>query len=302
VPDFYVNQDGGPGGSKDKAEVNRKIKAPREGLARGLDLLMQVGIQGRSDGAGALVVETGWFDGLLKQNRTVRKFLAGMQTVGLALAQIESETVIRSTRFPVMMAALHALAKACADHYDPNQRVSYFARCDFGALEPGYTVDPGELYRVFNAEDMEKLRILHRYFLDRGYRAQVFLSETHAWEVKYQGSRKVKSTPLFQVEWQDREKRPLRVQVKCASTNRIVGQVPKQSAALQDDFRSKRVNLCRGSECDWCKNHPSLGPAVLEYRGEQIPICWYTNPDVKELTDQAVELVKEYAVMHEALV
>jgi hypothetical protein len=40
---------------------------------------------------------------------------------------------------------------------------------------------------------------------------------------------------------------------------------------------------------------------VVEYKGERRTICWYINPDVRELNDSQVDLIQQYALMHETL-
>ena len=119
-------------------------------------------------------------------------------------------------------------------------------------------------------------------------------------EVKYQGRRQVKSSPLYQVEYSERFLNPLRVFIKCASNNRIAALIPHQSKALEDDF-FQRAYPCQGTKCDWCKNKKNMGPSQYEYEGEVKTICWYSNPDIPELNAEAVDLIQQYALMHEEL-
>jgi hypothetical protein len=118
--------------------------------------------------------------------------------------------------------------------------------------------------------------------------------------VKYQGDRKIKATPLYPVDYDDRYLRPLRMQIKCVSSARLVDLMPSQSQLLQDDF-SRRVNVCRADECNWCQNQKALGPSELVYNGESRTVCWYTNPDVREFDENTVELIQQYEQLHAGL-
>jgi len=110
----------------------------------------------------------------------------------------------------------------------------------------------------------------------------------------------VKATPLFQIEYDDRHARPLRMQIKCASTQRIIELLPRQSQMLQDDF-IRKANICRGDECGWCRNQKTLGPSMVEYNGEWKELCWYTFPDIHEFNEDTVELIQQYEQMHARL-
>ncbi|MEW6524155.1 MAG: hypothetical protein AB1445_11430 [Bacillota bacterium] len=49
----------------------------------------------------------------------------------------------------------------------------------------------------------------------------------------YQGNRKTKATPLFEVEYSERHLDPLRAKIKCASANRLAALIPLQPEILQ---------------------------------------------------------------------
>lgn len=199
-----------------------------------------------------------------------------------------------------MMPALQSLAAACAQVSDERAGRFYFARCDFKALKKGYTVDAMDLYRIYNPVDFKHAAQLHEFFSSLGYKTEVTIAGVEYWNVKYQGNRKIKASPLFQMDFDERKVVQRQVFVKCASSSRIVDLIPLHSQALQDDFFSRK-NICNGDKCNWCEGKKGLGPSVLEYNGEQTIICWYTNPDVRELTDETVEVIKEYAYLHEEL-
>lgn len=44
-----------------------------------------------------------------------------------------------------------------------------------------------------------------------------------------------------------------------------------------------------------------MGPSVFEYAGDKKTICWYMQRRFTELDSEAVRLVKQYALLHDAL-
>jgi hypothetical protein len=190
------------------------------------------------------------------------------------------------------------LAQACAANSDVKDGRFNFARCDFQALQPGYKVQALDIYRVFPAADYAHLEDLHRFFSERGYKVEVNHNDVHGWEVTYQGDKKIKASPLFEVHYSERFYTPRRLSIKCASTSRIVPVLEQQPEILQEDF-SKRVIRC--GDCGWCKNSKILGPTEYTYKGETFNICWYSFPDVYDLGPETVRLIQQYALMHESL-
>jgi hypothetical protein len=291
-------EEGEPHEKERKQEVTARLKAPKEMVASGLDFLAGAGIQGQLVGDD-LVVEQG--AALIKQTKVKRKFLQGLESAGLAVLADNDRVTLRNSQFPAMLPALQALARACAQYPRQQENQFHFARCDFRVLDqPGYCPEAMQLYRESAGEDLDRLTALHEYFTGLGYRTITGISEPFFWIVQYQGNRKVKATPLLQVEYQDRYCKPLRVQIKCASTGRIAALLPHQSQALQDDFM-RRAFPCRGDECGWCRNNKNLGPTVVTYQGEEKTLCWYSFPEVHGFDDRSVDLLEEYARMHEQL-
>jgi hypothetical protein len=309
LPDAFIAEN--ESNQKDKKqEVNRLLDKPREMIAQGVDYLMLVGAQGRLDGQ-ALVIPD--YAALVKQAKIGKKFLQGMESAGLVVSSVNQTITLRNSVFQEMMPALHILAKCCAEYengaivtgWAAGQRCwpvgkFLFAGCDFRALQ-SYQPQAQDLYRYFNGLDYELVEQLHAYFSSRNYKTDIGIGGPSAWSVRYQGDRKVKATPLFQVEYEDRFARPMRMQIKCASTARIADLLPKQSQLLQDDFH-RRANICRGDDCGWCKNQKTLGPTVVEYNGDFRTLCWYTTPDIRVFDDNTVELIEQYEQMHAALV
>ena len=103
------------------------------------------------------------------------------------------------------------------------------------------------------------------------------------------------------MEYDDRFAWPLRMQIKCASAQRIAALLPQQPMLLQDDF-IWRTYACRGDECGWWRNNKALGPTVVDYHSKQRTVCWYTYPDIHEITADTVELVRQYEQLHAQLV
>jgi hypothetical protein len=294
-PDSSIAEDE-PNAKEKKQAVKRLLDKPRKMIATGLDFLMQAGTKGSLE-EGALRLEN--YAATLEQSGVKKKYLAGLDATGLAIALNGDRAVFTSSRFAAMMPALQALATRCAAYPDQNLGRFLFACCDFRALG-GYKPQALDLYRAFDDPARERVTDLHAYFSDQSYKTEIGIHAPFAWNVKYQGDRKIKATPLFQVDYDDRYSRPLRMQIKCASTQRLAALLPKQPQLLRDDFM-RRANICRGDECNWCQNQKTLGSTTLELNGETRTFCWYTNPDVRELDDNTVELIRQYERMHAEL-
>ncbi len=289
--DSYV--EGEPNGTAHKAELNRKLKKPRELIAAGLDFVMEAGLLGKLDGE-ALVFEIHE-----KPSRSLQTFFKALETAGLKIVDSDDTIKLSSTSFPAMMPALQALAQACAGYPEARLGAFHFARCDFRALQPGFIPNPLDLYRCSSPEDYECAATLHNYFIGKHYRANVTISSMAAWLVQYQGKRQIKATPFFQVEYQERYRNPFTLSIKPASTPRILALIFNQSQMLQEDF-FRRVYRCQGARCNWCKNNKTLGPTSLEYKGQPVTVCWYANPAVT-VDKNTIALVEEYEQMHAGL-
>jgi hypothetical protein len=296
-PDIYINKDG-PDGSKDLQEVNRKLKSSREAIVKGIDFLMASGSNGKVKGQ-ELVLDLEVL-GAFKKTKPGAKFLLGLEGIGLSVTVEGDQMVMVSQTHPGMMPALHALAQACLRYSDQRLGRFLFTRCEFKALEKDYFPGVLDLYCIFNHPASARLASLHEFFMKMKYKTEVVIAGVEYWMVTYQGNKKIKSTPLFQVEFFDRRKDPLQLSIKCVSASRLTPFLPQTSQHLQDDF-FMRKNICNGDKCNWCKDKKGLGPSILVYDGKETTICWYTNPDVKVFNDDTVELVKEYTYLHEQL-
>jgi hypothetical protein len=294
-PDASIAQDE-PNAKDKKQEVKRLLVKPREMIAAGLDFLLQAGAQGSLDD-GALSLEN--YPGIFKESRVGKKFLSGMESTGLTIAVTGDKAVLTDSRFPGMMPALQALARSCAAYHDLEMGKFLFTSCDFRALG-GYAPQAMDLYRAFEGFEHQLVTDLHAYFSSKNFKTEMSISVPFAWVVKYQGDRKIKSTPLFQIEYDDRYAHPLSMQIKCVSTARLVDLMPNQPQLLQEDF-AHRVFTCRGDACGWCRNQKTLGPSVMEIRGAPLSVCWYTIPDLREFDDHTFELIRQYEQMHAQL-
>lgn len=285
-----------PDAKDKKQQVKKLLDKPRGMINAGLDFLMLIGQQGILESQ-SLYVDG--YEALVKQSKVSKKFLEGLEKVGMKVSPSNGGKRIENTQHPLMMPALKVFAEHCAAYRNALLGKAQFARCD---LRAGIDTipQPMELYRAFDGEVAERVVHLHEYFTGKGYQTEVTVTSPFAWLVQYQGSRKIKASPMFQVGYDDRYARPMRMQIKCASTNRIAPLLPKQSQALQDDFM-RRVFRCQGDKCGWCRNKKTLGPTMMIYRGEEVIACWYSNPDVAVLDEGMVALIKEYEQMHTRL-
>ena len=280
------------------AQLTRKIKKPKDTIKAGLDFLAMLGLKGSLQGDNLLLSQEEAAP-FVKMSRTGKKFIQGLASAGLTMTEAGDHFIFSSSRFPKMMPALKALSEQCARHHETGVGCYNFERCDFKALQQDdYTPDALELFSVFTEEEFKHISDLHRFFVERGYKPIYGIRGVSFWMVQYQGKKQIKATPLFQVEYHDRHLNPFRVQIKCASANRLTPFMPEQPKALQADFVA-RVNKC--GDCTWCRNQKVLGPSEFEYEGQKLKVCWYVNPDVDPVKDETVELIKQYAYLHESL-
>jgi len=294
-PDDYIAENE-PNEKDKKQEVKRLLDKPKAMIEAGLDFLMLAGLQGNLDGK---MLRLNDYPAILKDSGAGKKFLAGLEGTGLGISVLGDQVELTCPRFTSMMPALQALAKQCATYSDERLGKFIFATCDFRALN-GYETQAPDLYHAFDGAEARLVTELHEYFESKGYRAEVGIHAPGAWTVKYQGDRNIKSTALYQVDYLDRYLRPLRMQIKCASTQRLADIFPSQPQLLQADFE-RRVNTCRGDNCRWCDRQKTLGPAQIEFRSGPRTVCWYTNPDVRVFDENTAEMIRQYEQMHARL-
>lgn len=281
-----------------KQEVKRLLDRPRGLVTNGLNFLRLAGLHGQVAPDGAALLLEG-YAARVKESKAGKPFLKGLESAGLALNVSADTAHLACPAWPGMLPALQALARRCAAQADENLAGFLFAAGDFHTA-PGSMPRVTDLYRFFEGAEGQRVLQLHAYFTGKGYKTETEIVGPNNWVVKYQGERKIKSTPLFQVLYDDRHARPLRMQIKCASTGRIAALLPQQSLELQTDFW-QRTFLCRGDACRWCRNKKTLGPSLLEFNGEARTVCWYSNAEIRRFDDQTVALIEQYEQMHTAL-
>ena len=294
--DVYVDK----GDDKDrKKKVAAQVRKVRVKLVHAIDFLWLLAVKG-SPVDGELQLSAEDYGGFLaKGPRVKRKMLKGMEGVGLALSEADGGVTVESPVYPAMMPTLKELGEACAQIEDERLAKFLFARCDFRALDPAYEPEPLDMLRAsLPPTEYDQAVVLHRHLGEIAYAPKLRVGDAGEWQVQYQGRRAVKSTPLFEFDYDGRKKHQLEMQVKAAAANRLVPLLPQQPASLQADFFQHAHN-CGG--CGWCKTRKSLGPSVLEYEGEKRTICWYIRRRFAELDAAAVDLVMEYAQLHEDL-
>jgi hypothetical protein len=285
---------------KIRQAVSRKLKKPQDAIGYGADFLYLLGQKGTLAGQTLQLGNDVYATFFTKQPRVKKAFLKGMEAVGLSISELDSGIEIRNTHYPDMMLALQALAEACGRHADEQAGKFHFARCDFNALDPQYQPVVADFLRMYSPAEYEHALEIHNLLTDMGYVPTCTHTEVCEWEIKYQGKKAVKSTPLFQFEYSVRHARQARPHIKCAAANRLVPLMPSQPAFLQKDFYA-RTFACGGAKCGWCKKRKSLGPSVLTYNGEKKTICWHVPSDIAMLDADTVALVKQYARLHETL-
>jgi hypothetical protein len=282
-----------------KQDVKKVLDRTRIIVERGMDFLLFLGEQ--SDLIGVeLVIEKNRYAELLKGCTIKQPFLAGLASVGVAIAKDGDLIKTSAPAYPNLLMAWKRLAQACCSFADLKMGKFNFARADFRALDGQFLPSALDLYKFFDPDDCDRLARLHQFFNDLNYKPVYQIYGIFGWEVQYQGSTRIKASPLLRVENAYRYKNPLQVQVKCASVNRIGHLVSKQPRFLQEDF-AHRLYACNGNACNWCQNKKGLGPSEIVFDGETRTVCWYHNPDLAEFNDETLRLIEQYALMHEEL-
>lgn len=282
-----------------KSDLKKRMKRPKEIIASGLAFLRLLGREGTLQGD-ALVLPAAVVNEFVKRNKAARVFLNGLALVGLRVECDGAAATVVHTASPAMLLALNELALACDTFADPNLGAFHFARCDFRALDAAFQADAADLYAFFDADDCAHALEMHQFFVSKGYKVIIKIHDVSMWVVQYQGKREIKSSPLYQVDFDERHATPMMVQIKAASTNRLVPVLADEPRWLQEDFY-RRAYRCNGSKCDWCRNKTTLGPTTIEHDGKVEVLCWYSNPTVPQLNENSMELIRQYARVHEKL-
>jgi hypothetical protein len=285
-----------------KQDVTRKIKKPRTKMAYGIDFLYLVGQHGTLVDRCLRLKNEDFASFFVKSSRVKRRFLKGMEEVGLTLSEGDEAVTVGNASYPNMMLALQALAKACGQNADDRMSRFLFARCDFRALESDYRPDVLDMLRTaMSPAEHEHAVQLHHALAEMAYVPTLEVGGVFNWRIQYQGKRAIKATPFFEFEYDERRKPQFDMHIKCASTNRLVPLISQQPAFLQQDFFD-HAHPCGGANCGWCKTRKALGPSVLRHDGAKKTICWFMQRRFYEVDGEAVHLIRHYALLHEALV
>lgn len=290
------------GASKEqKQAVTKTVKKARDKMETAVDYLYHIGQHGKCAAEWLLLSQDDYASFFAKGPRVKHKLVQGMQSVGLTVSEQKDTVLIGNTTYPQMMPALGALAQACAQREDQRLANLLFARCDFRALDADFEPDLLDLLQTaLPPTEYDRAVELHNTLTGMDYHASLEIAGVHNWRIQYQGKRAIKTTAFFEYEYDEREKRPLRTTVKCAATNRLVPLLPDQSARLRQDF-FQHAHSCGAPKCSWCETRKSLNPSVLEVDGETRTICWWMQRHFDKLDDQAIDLVMQYAQLHEDL-
>jgi hypothetical protein len=297
-PDVFMQ----PGFTKEeKQAVSKQFKKPRVTMEYGIDFLLLTGEKGQL-GDGNLILDSQDYTGFFVKNPRVKhKFLQGLQQVGLTITEQEKAISVSNPHYPYMMPALKTLAEACAKINDDRLGKFLFSRCDFRILDADYRPDVLDiLQHVTSPHAYTTIKALNHTLGEMSYVPTLNIGSIHDWRIQYQGNRKIKSTPFFEFEYDERQQDQLVSRIKCASTNRLVPLLKDQPVELQRDF-FHHAHSCAGDSCGWCATRKTLGPSVIEYDGEKRTICWWMQRHFKYFNTEVVNLVTQYAQFHEAL-
>jgi hypothetical protein len=297
-PDAYMI----PGYSKEeKQAVAKQYKKPRVTIQYGIDFLYLAGKQGELINGDIHLDRHNYEIFFVKSPRVKRKFLKGMESAGLTLSEQDDLVVIRNPQYPDMMPALKTLTDACSKYDDTKMRMLLFSRCDFRVLEEGF--QPGvmeTIQTVIPSHDYEHASEINNTLGEMSYVPTINIGSVHEWKIQYQGNRKIKSTPFFEFEYDERQQEQFSMRVKCASTNRLVPLLTDQPDSLQEDF-FHHAHSCAGDSCGWCYTRKSLEPSFIEFNGEERTICWWMQRHFTEINSEMIYLIKQYGMLHDEL-
>jgi hypothetical protein len=295
TPDDYLENH--KKSSDRKKRLNRRLAQPRKRVAATVDLLRNLGLKGELEGE-KLRISTSKYQTILDvAPRILRKCVSGLDGVGLVLQDRQNHMYIGNTQYPRMMAALIRLARAQESRKEERLRSLYFARCDFRSLRNDFCLEAQDLVTYYGPVEREHIARLDEFMSMMNYSAEVADNLIDLWEVKYQGPRKIKGTPLVQIEYDERYRNPQLVYVKCASTHRLAHSFADQPEYVRDDFRERVIDC---NDCGWCEGKP-VSPATLVDNGVQRKLCWYSHSDLGAINERNMKLVRGYVRWHQEL-
>lgn len=282
-------------GGDHSSAVLRKLNQQRKKITATIELLRSAGESGRLEGDSLLIPVAEHREMVASTPRVLAKCMAGLAEIGLLVAERDDGVIVEHSRYPKMMAALSEFA--CAQKARQGSKLGhiYLARCDFNSLDANYEPGVEGVFSYFDPETRDQATALHEFMLETGHTADLAHDKIYEWELDYQGPRKIKSTQLVRVRYDDRYRDSGLVYVLCAASARLVPYFDEQPEPVQDDFR-ERIHEC-DPNCNWCEDKKGLEPAEFEGR----TICWFTSNRPHAIDDESMQLVRDYVRWHGAL-
>jgi hypothetical protein len=275
--------------------VRRKLNQQRKKIAAAIVLLRGFGECGMVENERLRIPIVRYREIFTTTPKVLAKCLDGLRETGLSIEELSDDVVIGSKRFPEMMTALSELAQAQINKRDEKLGYVYFARCDYRSLHDDYEPGVESIFSYFEPEVRNKAMELHEFMLETRHTADFELYGVHEWELDYQGPRRIKSTQLIRVRYDDRYRNSGLIYVLCAAANRLVPHFADQPKRVQDDFRN-RISGC-DPNCNWCDSKKGLNPSEFEGR----TICWNTSNPARPINDESTQIVRDYVRWHDAL-
>ncbi len=282
-------------GGDHSSAILRKLNQQRNKITATTELLRSAGESGRLEDDSLRIPVTKYREMVARTPKVLAKCLAGLAEIGLLVVERDGDVVVGNSRFPKMMAALSELARAQKARRRSKLGHMCFARCDFNSLDADYEPGVEGLFSYFDPGTRDQATALHEFMLETGHTAGFAHGKIHEWELDFQGPRKIKSTQLVRIRYDDRDRDSGLVYVLCAASARLVPYFDEQPEPVQDDFR-ERIHEC-DPNCNWCEDRKGLGPAELEGR----TICWFTSNRPHAIDDESMQLVRDYVRWHGAL-
>ena len=100
----------------------------------------------------------------------------------------------------------------CAQTYDDERLFKVnVSRLDWASLRDDTVPSNHSLFKMFTQDQQQRLNLLDTFFGQHGYSSKARTDRVHNWDLKYQGNRIKKGSPLFQIDYDERYHDPLRL-------------------------------------------------------------------------------------------
>ena len=236
-----------------------------------------------------------------KRKRDKLIFLEGLANIGFQVNVLEDNVILLNHKYPDMFQAMQVFSQKCAQNIHKQGRL-YFFTCDFCALNTQYEITADEiLSRIINCNsEYSYLLDLHKYLSSNGYSIECKPDSDIELEVLYT-NKKIKSSPLLEIQFDMRYDEPVYVNIKFVSTSRLTPIIGALTDELQEAFFND-VGYCRGADCGWCKNQKGLlRPSKLEVKDKQKIICWYAQKSFSKVKEKDLDTIFGYIKFQEQL-